>query len=401
MKPRSARSIGGLLLFVAALLLLPQSAAAIPAFARKYEFSCRTCHAPAYPELNAFGRRFQESGFQLPEGAERPYREKSSIASATLGERMGLLRVVPIALRAQGAVEIPLDFGGARNPVDFMLLDNLYLLGAGSIYRDISFRAALSVAPRPAFHHGSLSVHNLFFGPGYLNIRFGQILLFDFIRPEHRQITRLGNPGAVARFGANPTTLDTSHLGIDAWGRLFRRHLFWHLAVVQGAQGLDGLKDLDGWKDLFGELQLTLRDEQTLGLLGYYGRTQITDSSRATTVRFTDPLFVVGGHLNLRYWRLGLFAQFLYHRHDNPAGDEVRKELFAFRADLWAEISSKLFAQVRFDELASRDPTLAARLLGVQLTHLGLLNFKQSVELIVDLRDVKRSSLFLLWDVAL
>src|SRR5690242_12634490 len=41
-------------------------AQAIPAFTRKYETGCMTCHV-APPKLNAFGRAFKNRGYRMPE----------------------------------------------------------------------------------------------------------------------------------------------------------------------------------------------------------------------------------------------------------------------------------------------------------------------------------------------
>ncbi len=55
------------LLISSATLLIIQvaktpSAFAIPAFARKYQTSCSTCHND-FPELNDFGEAFKKNGF--------------------------------------------------------------------------------------------------------------------------------------------------------------------------------------------------------------------------------------------------------------------------------------------------------------------------------------------------
>ena len=47
---------------------LVQNANAIPAFARKYGFSCNVCHVPGFPKLNDFGNIFRDQGFQLGGG---------------------------------------------------------------------------------------------------------------------------------------------------------------------------------------------------------------------------------------------------------------------------------------------------------------------------------------------
>src|SRR5438309_6544174 len=45
--------------------------AAIPAFARKYGLACSACHT-AWPELNAFGQRFRDNGYQLMNDRDSP-----------------------------------------------------------------------------------------------------------------------------------------------------------------------------------------------------------------------------------------------------------------------------------------------------------------------------------------
>jgi hypothetical protein len=42
-----------------------QTAQAIPAFSRKYDVNCTACHT-APPQLNTFGERFLEYGYQPP-----------------------------------------------------------------------------------------------------------------------------------------------------------------------------------------------------------------------------------------------------------------------------------------------------------------------------------------------
>ena len=49
----------------AALLAFPAPAAAIPAFARKYETSCLTCHS-VYPRLTPFGEAVRRNGYRFP-----------------------------------------------------------------------------------------------------------------------------------------------------------------------------------------------------------------------------------------------------------------------------------------------------------------------------------------------
>jgi len=78
---------------VAVALLLPAPADAIPAFARKYRFSCTTCHAP-FPRLKPYGDEFAARGFRVEEGAEP--------ARATIDagdDLLALPRDFPLAVR--------------------------------------------------------------------------------------------------------------------------------------------------------------------------------------------------------------------------------------------------------------------------------------------------------------
>ncbi len=46
-------------------------AEAIPAFARKYNLPCSACHT-AWPELNTFGQKFKDNGYQLGNDRDSP-----------------------------------------------------------------------------------------------------------------------------------------------------------------------------------------------------------------------------------------------------------------------------------------------------------------------------------------
>ena len=54
---------------LAMMLAESREASAIPAFARKYQTSCSTCHL-AYPTLNSFGKAFRAHGYRMPGGDE-------------------------------------------------------------------------------------------------------------------------------------------------------------------------------------------------------------------------------------------------------------------------------------------------------------------------------------------
>jgi len=54
---------------VVLVLSVPQPGNAIPAFSRKYQTSCTTCHVD-FPKLNDFGKAFKDAGFKFPQDDE-------------------------------------------------------------------------------------------------------------------------------------------------------------------------------------------------------------------------------------------------------------------------------------------------------------------------------------------
>ena len=57
--------VSGALIAALFTVLVGTDAWAIPAFARKYQTSCQTCHI-AYPKLNPFGNAFRLRGYRMP-----------------------------------------------------------------------------------------------------------------------------------------------------------------------------------------------------------------------------------------------------------------------------------------------------------------------------------------------
>ena len=54
-----------LFIIIAASFILPQSAHAVPAFARQTGMACSTCHFQHFPALNAYGRFFKAGGYTM------------------------------------------------------------------------------------------------------------------------------------------------------------------------------------------------------------------------------------------------------------------------------------------------------------------------------------------------
>jgi hypothetical protein len=60
------KKLQAVLLLAGLSLGLVTSANAVPMFARMYSYSCSTCHAPGYGQLNKFGYNFRAAGYRIP-----------------------------------------------------------------------------------------------------------------------------------------------------------------------------------------------------------------------------------------------------------------------------------------------------------------------------------------------
>lgn len=128
-----------LVLSALASLALPDSAAAIPAFARKYSVSCTLCHAPA-PRLKAFGEEFAGRGFRMeePGAVPEPTAEPPRGTTPTGDVLLQLPDNLPLAVRveAHGAYAESADA-----EIDFESPWVFKLLSGGPIAPKISYYA--------------------------------------------------------------------------------------------------------------------------------------------------------------------------------------------------------------------------------------------------------------------
>lgn len=124
---RTALVAAGVLLIAASVVF--QDASAIPAFARKYDMSCSTCHSP-FPKLKPYGDDFAANGFQL-EGKEPP-----RFTRDTGDDLLYLMRELPVALRLEGYFRYQPQTTGKG---DFQTPYLFKLLSGGQITRDVSY----------------------------------------------------------------------------------------------------------------------------------------------------------------------------------------------------------------------------------------------------------------------
>ena len=102
---------------------------AMPAFARKYSMSCKTCHAP-FPKLKPYGEEFAANGFVIKD------KDTPRYFVDTGDSALSLLREIPIALRLEGF----LAWNNAnQRQADFLSPYILKLISGGAITKNIAY----------------------------------------------------------------------------------------------------------------------------------------------------------------------------------------------------------------------------------------------------------------------
>ena len=106
---RTQRAVLRLALLFVLGLPLARPAHAIPAFARKYETSCQTCHT-VFPKLNAFGNAFRLAGYRMPKESEEAVKDKPVSLGAPAYKKLWPKAVWPSDIPGHAPVAINLKF---------------------------------------------------------------------------------------------------------------------------------------------------------------------------------------------------------------------------------------------------------------------------------------------------
>lgn len=200
---RPLRLVGGSLVFMGAvqIILAPAVAEAIPAFARKYQTSCQTCHI-AYPKLNPFGETFRLRGYRMPAETEELIKETPIPLGAPGYKRLWPQAVwpadipgtVPLSVhfsfddvsrrRAEEAADGEIGREGTTTKNDFLFPAEVELLSAGTLGESLSFFAAVGFETEVEdgaaqvgieIEHGQLNFNGPFGWGTAFNLKVGRI----------------------------------------------------------------------------------------------------------------------------------------------------------------------------------------------------------------------------------
>jgi hypothetical protein len=338
-----------LLLF---LVLMPApKVVAIPAFARKYQTSCQTCHSNP-PELNDFGEAFKKNGFKFPKDDETFVKEPPVLLGAE-AQRENFPKVIypgeipgtiPISFRFSGFGvynnKRPLSTGVVPR-TDLFQPNTFTIIGAGTFGQNLSFWIDDDVSTGGSGADGGLGDgylkvndlgHHIGLPKDALNIRFGQFELdlpFSQARSINPTTYDIYDQASVAGgLGTtnNPFMFGTPQRGIEIGGYPNDGNFSWSVALVNGtnntptmrsskdiyarvSQRFNFERDPKSRKEVQASSKTGPRDHTSLrlGAFYYYGRNELNRD---------DTLFPGFGTIRERFYRAGADFRFKYRKFE-------------------------------------------------------------------------------------
>lgn len=351
------------------LFITSPKASAIPAFARKYQTSCATCHND-FPELNDFGEAFKKSGFRFPKDDETYVKEAPVLLGAKAnkeafpnaiypGEIPGS---IPIGFRYSGFAEYNSkqpDQLGFLPRTDLFAPNTFTILAAGSLGSNLSFWIDDDISAGGSGAAGGLGDgylkyndlgHFLHLPLNALNIRFGQFELdLPFTQARTINLTPYDVYGETAVAGVmgttnNPFNFASPQRGVEIGGYPNNGNFEWSLAVVDGNNTDPAARN---FKDLYFHLSQRFnlerdskvraevqaagptgpRDHTSLRFdaFGYYGRNALNMDGKLYPGFGTlhEPFYRVGGAVRYKYRNFELYGLEMFGHDANLIPDST------------------------------------------------------------------------------
>ncbi len=336
---------------------------AIPAFARKYQTSCSTCHNN-FPELNDFGEAFKKNGFKFPKDDETFVKEPPVMLGAKAyknvfpkaiypGEIPG---TIPIGFRYSGFATYnskhPLALGSFVPRTDLFTPNTFTVIAAGSFGPNISFWIDDDISAGGSGANGGLGDgylkvndlgHYIRLPKDALNLRFGQFELdLPFTQARTINLTDYdiyGQTSSIAPPGttANLFALGAPQRGIEIGGYPNDGNFSWSATLLNGSndstasrnskdiyirvsQRFNLERDAKVRKEVQAAGPTGPRDHTSIRFGGfyYYGRNALnTDHALTGFGVIHEPFYRLGGDFRFKYRQFELYGLGMYGHDTN------------------------------------------------------------------------------------
>jgi len=330
---------------------------AIPAFARKYNTSCATCHV-GFPKLNAFGDAFRRNGYQFPGHTDAEFIKQEEVSLGAEGNKKSFPDAIwpgtipghspislflngevdynPKTIEGDGSTNARWTFGGLGSAIETAI--------GGTLGEDMAFWGQASLSSEGLeLNRIFLSISNIIGDSYALNARIGvfEPQLFSF--STHRAwmegywlTTRAFDDAHMS------WTLEEHLSGIEFNGMAANGRLFYSAGIVEGFGPLHSDKDFYGHLSYkigglpmdgvtaggpnLNNLQPYVDNSLTIGAFAYSGNALIGadettgvigDTTFATNDQ-TNTFTMIGGDINVWFDRLNLFGGIGIRKDNNP-----------------------------------------------------------------------------------
>ena len=442
---------------VGVTLLAPRPSEAIPAFARKYETSCQTCHT-VFPKLNAFGTAFRLNGYRMPKETEEMIKEKQISLGAPAYKKLWPQAIWPGAISSHVPLAInvkladvntsSLNDDGTTSKVknDFQFPQEVNIFAGGTLGDHVSYLGELTFGVNPDssvstdVEHAHIAFDSPFGPENLFHFRIGKFT--PNVADVFQEMFLTTDAGVDSVFNYNPIGLNGgTGLGADAvspspiafpvlvrgielYGIAAHRlmytagvangipapgqfgnnskDVYGRLDYKFGGMGLDG--DMGGkeapdknWRD----------DSLRLGVFAYHGAAggvdfPIQDASGAK-LNLQDDHFLRTGFFASAYWRdLNVFGAYVHgkdtlRQFDAASGDllnELQPTYDSWFVQADYVIYPWLHGAARYETVTPGDRSVPSLRSGVfNLSGLVRANVKLMLEYQRDLREAKNHSL--------
>ena len=293
-------------ILIAAGVLFPliyETASAIPAFARKYDMSCMTCHSPA-PKLKPFGEEFMNNGYQQP-GAEPPRYFKE-----TGDDKLMLVRELPLAVRIDGFLAMEQN-GGTQTDLQAPFIAKL--LSGGPITRDVSYYFYFLMS-----EHGEIvGLEDAFitFGDIFksgIGVTIGQFQVSDPLFKRELRLTREDYEIYTIPVGNSSASLTYDRGLMIGYSLPTNTDIIFEILNGNGigTAGEGGFLDNDNNKNFLLRISQDAGENFRFGLFGYAGKERQNDSTNTT--------WIYGPDLTITLSDFQLNTQYVHREDDNP-----------------------------------------------------------------------------------
>ncbi len=337
---------------------LAETSQAIPAFGRKHEFSCTTCHQP-FPRLKAFGEDFAGNAF-APSDREMPPRYFRDVGD----DQLSLLKSIPLAIRADMYADIRTNDSEIDGFSDFKTPFGLKILSGGRVADNIGYYFYFFMNERgevAGIEDAYIHFNDLLGVP--LDIMVGQFQVSDPLFKRELRLTFQDYLVYKASPGSSATDL-TYDRGLMITGG-FDFGLDVTAIVVNGnGKGEANVQrdfDMDRYKHFMLRLSQGLGPVR-LGAFGYYGKeqTEMTDLGNSEQWTGTNELNMWGLDATLALGPAEINCQYLERRDLNPnfgrGNDQnatlTRGILMEAIAELWGD-PARLYMVLLFNYVDS------------------------------------------------